>query len=434
MKGNALILALLAVLLLVSLVIVLVNDAPDGTAEFAFLAPNPFDARYYNYLNPGSAAEQHNQTNGSQNIPVVSVSFPQDGLEMNATSAPEYPTGNETALPENTMPEDISIEFKLVRKLEIENAAYPSILFANNRFYVSFESGGDIYVKTYSSDFGIVQDRLRIASPRSMDHAMVFGDGYFYLADSFRLTKFDSELREVKSVSLIDMLPLQLRANQPFGIKDLDDVLFYYANGTVYLGIGFNDPSFNKEKEDSWTDNLYIQQYDSGLRLNSNATLRDIGVAGGSSMLLENGTFTIVSGDRHYDDSSLVATIYDANFSFIERKTISAAAAANEEFATGFLSDNGVYYVAYYHITGDISKPTVTEPVFHTDIMLKAFDSGWNFLGEAKVTDDVPYYVRGHFGMPRLSIVNSRIYVSYESHEAGMAKVFVKEYEILSVQ
>jgi len=119
---------------------------------------------------------------------------------------------------------------------------------------------------------------------------------------------------------------------------------------------------------------------------------------------------------------------YDENWDFIDNKTISTVSNANEEFAMGLLFENGLYFVSYQHITGDLSRPTTEEYVFRADVMLKAFDPNWNLMGQTMVTDDVPAgALAGHVRAPHLAWAGNKIYVAYGAD----SKIFVKEYAIV---
>ena len=211
----------------------------------------------------------------------------------------------------------------------------------------------------------------------------------------------------------------------------LDDMLFYYADGYVYIGVPIGEAGKESDKKQDLPGDLLIQKYNENLELVSELMLEDVGNVPGSSMMFEDDVWTIVCGDKRWDDSSLIVVRYNKDGVFIDSKTISAVANANEEFAMGLLHHDGLYFVAYQLITGDLSQPTEGKYVQHVDVMLKVYDENWSFLGEVKVTDDIPAdYETGHSGRPHLTIVDDKIYVAYDSSETGDIKIFVKEYEI----
>jgi len=314
-----------------------------------------------------------------------------------------------------------SIEFKFLRKIEAADGGFPNIIFANNRFYVSYQVGkGDVIVKVYDENFTFTGEEKKLTDDEgwNWDHQMVFGDGYFYLVNPSYLRKFDSNWTEINSV-LITGLP---------GVSLGGDMLLHYADGSIYHGFGVgNIPPGIEGKKPDIPDNLYIQKYDENLEFENDIMLKDVGNIGGSSMMLQNGIFIVVTSDKHWDDSSLIVVRYDEDWNFIDKKTISAIPNAGEVSPMGLLFENGLYFVTHIYITGDLSQPVTGEPVCRCDVMLKVFDQDWNLLNQTIVTEELPADVlAGHARAPHLALAGNKIYVAY-----GIDKTFVKEYEII---
>lgn len=325
-----------------------------------------------------------------------------------------------------------SFNLNFVRKLEIADGYYPGIIFTNNQFYVSYEVGYNIYLKIYDENFNATGDEYLLADDESADHQMVFGNNSFYLVGSFNLRKFDSELNELKSVRYFDDL-FSKYPEQWTEFGGLDDMLFCYADGFIYIGVPIGDTGKESDKKQDLPGDLLIQKYNENLELVSEPMLEDVGNVPGSSMMFEDGIWTIVCADKRWDDSSLIAIRYSEEGVFIDKKIISAVADANEEFAMGLIFENDLYYVGYQHIMGDLFQPTEGEIFQHVDVMLKVFDLNWTLLGEIKVTDDDSSSVdTGHMGRPHLALVGNKIYVAYDSVETGEVEIFVKEYELIS--
>lgn len=327
--------------------------------------------------------------------------------------------------------DELSFTMDFIRKIEIADGYYPGIIFTNNQFYVSYEVGYDIYLKTYDESFVATGDEYLLADDESADHQMVFGNNSFYLVGSFNLRKFDSDINELKSVRYFDDL-FSRYPEQWTEFGGLDDMLFCYSDGFIYLGVPIG--SMGKDESGKKLDvpgDLFIQKYNENLDLVSEITLESVGNIPGSGMMFHNDEFIVVCGDKRWDDSSLIVKRYDNNWEFIDSKTISAVADANEEFAMGLIFEDDRYYVGYQHITGDLFQPTEGKIFQHVDVMLKVYDENWSLVGEVKVTDDIPAdYDTGHSGRPHLAIVGDKIYVAYDSTETGDTKIFVKEYEI----
>lgn len=327
--------------------------------------------------------------------------------------------------------DELSFTIDFIRKIEIADGYYPGIIFTNNQFYVSYEVGYDIYLKTYDVNFVATGDEYLLADDESADHQMVFGNVSFYLVGSFNLRKFDFDFNELASFRYFDNLS-EMFPEQWSEFGGLDDMLFCYSDGFIYLGVPIGNMS--KDESDKKLDvpgDLFIQKYNENLELVSEITLESVGNLPGSSMMFHNDEFIVVCGDKRWDDSSLIVSRYDTSWDLIGSKTISAVADANEEFAMGLLYHDGLYFVAYQLITGDLSQPTEGKYFQHVDVMLKVYDENWSLVGEVKVTDDIPAdYDTGHSGRPHLAIVDDKIFVAYDSTETGNIKIFVKEYEL----
>ena len=329
--------------------------------------------------------------------------------------------------------DESSFAFNFIRKIEIVDGYYPGIIFTNNQFYFSYEIGDDIYLNTYDESFVATGDEYLLADDESADHQMVFGNGSFYLVGSFNLRKFDFDFNELASFRYFDNLS-KMFPEQWTEFGGLDDMLFCYSDGFIYLGfpIGSNGKGESGKKLDVPGD-LFIQKYNENLELVSNITLEAVGNLPGSGMMFHNDEFIVVCGDKRWDDSSLIVTRYDSNWYLIDSKTISAVKDANEEFAMGLLYHDGLYFVAYQLITGDLFQPIEGKYFQHIDVMLKVYDVNWSLVGEVKVTDDIPAdYDTGHSGRPHLALVGNKIYVAYDSVETGEVEIFVKEYELIS--
>lgn len=329
--------------------------------------------------------------------------------------------------------DESSFTLNFVRKIEIADGYYPGIIFTNNHFYVSYEVGYDIYMKTYDESFIATGDEYLLAGDESADHQMVFGDDYFYLVGSYNLRKFDFDFNELASFRYFDNLS-KMYPEQWSDFGGLDDMLFCYNDGFVYLGVPIGKTGKDESgKKLDLPGDLLIQKYNENLELVNEITLEDVGNVPGSSMMFEDGIWTIVCADKHWDDSSIIVVRYTEDGVFIDKKTISAVDDANEEFAMGLIFEDDLYYVGYQHITGDLFQPTEGEIFQHVDVMLKVFDLNWSLLGEITITDDDSSDLdTGHMGRPHLALVGNKIYVAYDSVETGEVEIFVKEYELIS--
>jgi hypothetical protein len=168
----------------------------------------------------------------------------------------------------------------------------------------------------------------------------------------------------------------------------------------------------------------YIRKYDLNLEFKGEFVLTDVSSNVGSSMFFLNNTFIIVSSDKFWDDANLIVIRYDSNWNFIDSKTISADPSANERFPMGVLFKDGRFYVSYTHQTGPLSPREGEPPSDYGDIILKAFNSNWNLLGQVKVTDDLP---ANSANRAHLAWANNKIYVSYDTSDH---EIIVKEYAI----
>lgn len=305
-----------------------------------------------------------------------------------------------------------TVAFELGREFEISDGIFSGIIFANNRFYVSFGQNQSVYVKEYDANFTFtgLQQRLTGDGVKVADHKMIFADDHFYLvhsippANALYLKKFYTSWNEVKSVAVVE---------NASGGENTNDMFLSYAEGSLYVGSTVHTPK----------GHIRIRKYDSNLKFKEKMDLSDMQAACGSSMFLHDDVFYIASSDRFWNGASLIVLRYDKDWALIDSKTISADKQANERFPMGFLFENGRYFVAYTHQTGDISAPPMGEmPPDYGDLILKVFDSGWNLLGQTKITDDLP---ANSANRVHLAWANGKIYASYDTSDH---EIFVKEY------
>lgn len=311
-----------------------------------------------------------------------------------------------------------AVEFQFVRKIEVGGGIFSGIIFANNHFHVSFEVSQRVYVRGYDETFTATGEQRQLTSEgvSVADHQMIFADNHFYLvhsvgaANCLYLKKFDADWNEIKSVAVVE---------NTSGGESTNDIFLYYANGLLYVGSTVHAPPL-------FTGHIHIRKYDQNLEFKSEFDLSDVSSECGSSMILHEGTFIVASSNKFWQDASLIIMRYDTNWNFIDSKNISAVSNANERFPMGLIFENGRYFVSYTHQTGDISPPPGTMPPDYGDLILKAFDSDWNLLGQKKITDDLP---ANSANRVHLAWANNRIYVSYDTSDF---KIIVKEYTIVS--
>lgn len=333
--------------------------------------------------------------------------------------------------PQPSQIEKKTYQLQSLRKIKVADGYYPGIIFANDRFYISYFPGPPdkvVRIKTYDGDFNSI-DEDQIQGARA-DYQMAYGNGSFYLFDPQYLRKFDQNWQQLKSVPIFDHLPADLIQRWPHGI---DDMLLYLKDGTLYLGMAYgnilpgSEAMKEKKEKPDIPDNLYLQEYDTDLNFQKDAMLKDVGNAPGSAMISQNEAFIIVTGDKHWNDSSLMMIKYDQNWQQLEKKVISATANANEEFPMGLLFDGNHFFLGYHYITGDLFQPREQKISQRTDIMLKAFDQNWNLLAETKVTDDISAKnLTSTAGRPHLALVEDKIYLAYDAN----GEVIVKEYQL----
>ncbi len=311
--------------------------------------------------------------------------------------------------------QSLPMQFQFVRKIEVGGGIFSGIIFANDHFYVSYESNQRVHMKEYNENFTATGEQHQLTGDdiSVADHQMIFANNHFYLvhsigpANCLYLKKFDVNWNEIKSVTVVESAS---------GGESTNDMLLYHANESLYVGTTGYAP----------TGYMRIRKYDQNLEFEGEFDLSDVSCVCGSSMILRGGNFIVASSDKFWQDASLIIMRYDTNWNFIDSKTISAVSGANERFPMGLLFENGCYFVSYTHQTGDISPPTGEMPPDYGDLILKAFDQDWNLLGQTKITDDLP---ANSANRVHLAWAGNKIYASYDTSDF---KIIVKEYTIVS--
>lgn len=321
--------------------------------------------------------------------------------------------------------------FQFIKETEIAKGHQVRMLFINNRFYVFYKKPDKkIAIKTLDINLNPEGEEIFLKNVIGPDYKVVFLNNHFYLSDANYLRKYDLNWNEVKSIPYFNELPSEISKLWPHGV---DDMILSTGDGSIYLGIAVgNAPpeSIKKkgEKKPDLADNLYLEEFDSELNLKNKAMLKDVGNVPSLSLIEENDELIVITGDRHWDDSSLIILRYDKNFKFLERKIISEEAEANEEFPMTMFFKDGVYYIGYRRITGDISQPTTGEPIISSEIIIKAYDTKWDLLGrlpkESNNQDSISQDITGWFDFV---LVGDKIYLVFDSKQD---KIILKEFLI----
>jgi hypothetical protein len=328
-------------------------------------------------------------------------------------------------LPEEEEVPPAAVKFMFTgKKIEIaKGAVFSGILFVDDNFYVTYGAPprdgerNQMFVKGFDENFGFTgfSKQLTDVEIGIADHQTIHIDGYFYSVYStpgnrdLYLEKFDSNWNSVGMTTVVTASPM----NQP-----TNDMFLNHADGFLYVGTVDISPEHEFYQ--------YIRKYDLDLEFKGEFVLTDVSSNVGSSMIFFNNTFIIVSSDKFWDDANIIVLRYDSNWNFIDSKTISADPSANERFPMGLLFKDGRFYVSYTHQTGILFHPGGggEPPSDYGDIILKAFDSDWNVLGQVKVTDELP---ANSANRAHLAWANNKIYVSYDTSDL---EIIVKEYAI----
>lgn len=320
------------------------------------------------------------------------------------------------------------VNFHQLREIDLGEGTFANIIFDDKKFYVSHQlKDQGLFVNVYDQDFNFLE-KYQLSNKEGADHQFVFNNGYFYLATPLNLIKFDTDFQKIKSVDYFNQLPHELQDKWPHGI---DDMLLAAGANSLYLGIASGNVSKeDKNQKKDTADDLYLQKYNLDLELQKDFLLKDLGNTPGSSLIENNEGFTIITSDKHWNDSSLIAVSFNQNGNLLNKKTISADSNVNEEFAMGSLYQNGVYYVVYEYISGDLSQPTAGEPIRRFDVALKSFDQNWNLINQTIVTENLSDDdLREHLRAPHLAFANNKLYVAY-SIVSGSPRIWVKEYKM----
>lgn len=326
------------------------------------------------------------------------------------------------------------VNFQFIKESEITEGHQVRILFARDRFIVIYRKPNQsVAVKILDAKLNPLEEKI-IKNIIGPDYKIAFSSDYFYLSDANYLRKYDLNWNEIGSIDYFVKLPNEISKLWPHGV---DDMILSSSEGSIYLGIPVgnappksDDKASKKagEKKPDLADNLLLQEFDSNLGLKKEALLKDIGNVPSSSLIKKVDELIIITGDRHWDDSSLMMLKFDKNWQLLERKAISNEEKANEEFPMAAFFADGIYFVSYRKISGDISQPTVKEPVTSSELIIKAYDSQWNLLARLPEQDDsadkITQTIKGWFDF---AVVGNKIYLIFDGSQD---KIILKEYLI----
>ncbi len=341
-------------------------------------------------------------------------------LEAEERSQPIEELANLSLVAEE-IPQKKQTTLTFSRKINVADAIFPGIFFADDNFYVTYNKDGDVYIKKFDNVFNKITEKRLTAVRKVNDVQVAYGDGFFYVVYStagksgtpdkgLYLKKFDLAFDEINEIAVTEEAPETEATN---------DMFFGFINDLLYVGTFYIPPN-PADPENSFGHNIRV--FDNELNLKSQIVANDLPHQNGASLVSSNDKFTIISGANvNFNSQSrdLIILSYDMGWNFLHDKVISNEP-DDEYWPMGSFFDENTMYVAY------TSNEEFNEHFCPTcdmgEIYLKRFDKDWNVIDTTTVEDKFPSH-RAH-----IIKIGDRLFVAYDSSENNQFKVYVKEF------
>ena len=290
----------------------------------------------------------------------------------------------------------------------------PSIVYANNNFYVAYQSwetgysyNGDIFVKKFNPDWNEVK-KIQITNDQSYQDSpsLVFANNKYDVVYASNETgnwdifvkQYDLNWNYVKKIQLTTLSSTQ----------DLPSVI--YANNNFYVayqswetGYSYHGDIFVKKFDSNWN-------YISKIQVTSRTSYQDR-----PSLLFANNHYYVAYMSEETGDLDIFVKEYDSNWNYLQKRQITSES-SSQSFPSLVFADNK-YALAY-----------ASNELGNLDIFVKHYDSSWNFLKKIQSTDKTSHQRR-----PSLVFADNDFYVAYVSDETGDWDIFSRTAECTEI-
>ncbi len=190
------------------------------------------------------------------------------------------------------------------------------------------------------------------------------GESYFLLLGhpkGWSLKKYDLDYQ------LVDETVIELPEKHAN-----NDMTLRYVNGYL-MAADLYDPTYEPgEPPDMRADTfLHVWVYTTDLTYVDDVVLDDTSITNGATIVYYEGTYAVVSAD-HFQDSNLIALLYDEDWNFLEKVDLQE----NAQWSMGGEYRDGFIYIAYHK-----------GPHGHGDVYVDVYDPQWNLQETIEVTD-----------------------------------------------
>ncbi|MFC1622951.1 hypothetical protein ACFL2R_02000 [Patescibacteria group bacterium] len=319
------------------------------------------------------------------------------------------------------------LKFEELQSVDVAGGPQIRMLLVDDKFHVTSKvEKRSLVIKTFDTDLVQYGDQKSLENTVGPDYKITNNGKNFFLSDAKYLRKYDLNWKEINAVSYYDLFPAEIVDGWPNGV---DDMILSYGNESIFVGsaVGKNTSKTMKkgEKKEDLADGMYVQEFDLDLKLKNALLIEGIGNVPSSSIVVGENGYQIISSDKHWDDSSLIVLAYDRSWKLLDRKVISSEPEANENFPMTVLFEDGIYYVAYHHITGDISQPTRGKYNPDTEVVVKAYDRDWNFMG--RLPKESGSFVDSHdiTSWFDIAISNDKLYLILNANKGAIFKEYL---------
>jgi hypothetical protein len=251
----------------------------------------------------------------------------------------------------------------------------PSIIYANNYFYVAYQSwetgesyNGDIFVKKFDATWHEVKEAQITSSSYYQDSpSLVFANNKLYIAlvtnhggdyDVY-LKEYDTNLNYITE-RYLTTLP-----------SDQDMPSLFYKDGYFYLAYQ------SWETGSSYNGDIYIKKFDATwnelkkVRVTSESSYQDR-----PSLIYANGYFYVAYFSEETGNYDIFVKRLDTNLNVATWKKQITTESSSQSFPS-LTYVNDEFAIAYASNEGGT-----------LDIFMKRYDSGWNFIEKVAVIDD----------------------------------------------
>ncbi|RJS73754.1 hypothetical protein CW714_02620 [Methanophagales archaeon] len=308
-----------------------------------------------------------------------------------------------------TIVETVICKVQITSNLSLQD--HPSIVYANNNYYVAYQSwetsypglehGRDIFIKKFDSNWNFIR-KVQVTSSRHYhdNPALLFANNKLYVAyvsneEGATTNDWDVILVEYD----LDLNYISGSKRYLTTLQSLQDMpSLFYKDGYFYLAYQ------SWETGSSYQGDIYVKKFDSNwnqikkVRVTSETSHQDR-----PSIMYGNGYLYVAYFSKETGNYDIFVKRLDTNLNLDSWKKQVTSESSSQSYPS-LKFENNEFTIAYASNEGGT-----------LGIFMKKYDSNWNFIEKTKVVDDSSAHER----RPSMTYAQNDYWIAYVHNLVG---------------